>query len=541
VDRRRARRQEELRSQVPASAGIVPPQERRTATRLRCGVFLLAVLCGASCQHAGTQSSAPRDVLTIGFPEGAISSADQGVAAMTNGLSLEGLTQVSPDGRPLPRLADSWVWENDGRALRIKLRSGVTFHDGTPLTSNVAATALRAAIAKPANRALYPSLNDVTAIRPVNELELALDVSAPSAFLPEDLDLPLGIGPQNVGTGPFRVVTRDRAEIVLERNDRYYLAVPQIKRLVIRPFDTLRTAWTSLLRGQVDMVTDVPFNAVEFISNDAVQVIPFERRYQFLVAFNSERQPFRSPKVRRALNAAIDRQALIKNVLQGHGTPSTGPIWPKYWAYDSGVGSYGFDPTLVASLLDEAGYPFDRTAPETDAPHARLRFTCILPADFSIVERVALEIQKQLYNVGVDTRFQVLPVDDYNSRIQTRQFDCALLDSISGPTPGRTYIFWRSGKHSRGLNVFGYENPEAERLYEILRTSINDGAVRSATRGLQRVFLDDPPALFLAWNERARAVRRDFQIPQEPGRDPLQSLWRWTPTAPPIVQTASVQ
>ena len=539
MDCRRVHREEELKSHSPASVGIVSLSKRRTATRLWCGVFFLATAVLPACKSTTSANSAPTNQLTIGFPEGAISSADQGVAALTNQLSLEGLTQVSADGRPLPRLADSWSWENNGLTLRLRLHAGVTFHDGTPLTSSIAASALRAAIAKPANRALYPSLLDVTAIRPINDLQLALDVSRPSAFLPEDLDLPLGIGPQNVGTGPFRVVSRERSEILLERNDRYYLAVPPIRRLIIRPFDTLRTAWTSLLRGQVDMVTDVPYDAVEFISNDQVQVIPFERRYQYLVAFNSDRQPFKSPRVRRALNAAIDRQALIARVLQGHGTPSTGPLWPKYWAYDASVGSYSYDPTLVASLLDEAGFPLNKTAPEIDAPRARLRFTCILPADFSIDERVALEIQKQLYNVGVDSRFQVLPVDEYNSHVQNRQFDCALMNIISGPTPGRTYIFWRSGKRSRGLNVFGYEDPEAERLYEILRTSINDGAVRSATRGLQRVFLDDPPALFLAWNDRARAVRRDFRIPQEPGRDPIQTLWRWTPMLP--AQTASAQ
>ena len=151
---------------------------------------------------------------------------------------------------------------------------------------------------------------------------------------------------------------------------------------------------------------------------------------------------------------------------------------------------------------------------------------------------MGLEIQKQLYAVGVDMQFQVVPIDEYDALIREGRFEAVLLDSISGPTIDRAYIFWHSAKKTRGINVFGYENPEAERLFDILRTSTNDGAIRSAVRGLQRVFVDDPPALFLAWNERARAVRRDFRIPEEPGRDPIQTLWRWTP-APPQVLTAS--
>lgn len=275
------------------------------------------------------------------------------------------------------------------------------------------------------------------------------------------------------------------------------------------------------------MVTDVPPEAVEFISTDQVQVISFERRYQYVIVLNSRRPPFSSAVLRRALNSAVDRDALVKNVLQGHGIPATGPIWPKYWAYDTTIAPYNYDPAVVSSLLDSSGFKF-KTAPQREGPRARLRFTCILPANY--YERIALELQRQLYNVGIDMEFQVLPVNEYNARAQSGDFDAVMLDMISGPTPGRAYIFWRSAKSFKGMNVFGYENPEAERLFEVLRTASNDTAVRSATRGLQRAFLDDPPALFLAWNQRARAVRREFQIPVEPGRDPILTLWRWTPS-----------
>jgi ABC-type oligopeptide transport system substrate-binding subunit len=145
------------------------------------------------------------------------------------------------------------------------------------------------------------------------------------------------------------------------------------------------------------------------------------------------------------------------------------------------------------------------------------------------MERVALSIQRQLYNIGVDMDLESVPAEEQDARIREGRFEAVLIDMISGPTPGRAYIFWRSAREFKGLNVFGYENEEDERIFNVLRTSTNDAAVRLATRELQRVFMEDPPALFLAWNERARAVRRDFDIPNEPGRDPLLSLWRWKP------------
>jgi len=184
---------------------------------------------------------------------------------------------------------------------------------------------------------------------------------------------------------------------------------------------------------------------------------------------------------------------------------------------------------LAVSLLENAGFKLRASSSGAGARRSRLHFTCLLPANFTIIERVALSIQKQLYNIGVDMEFQSVPAEQQDARIRDGKFEAVLVDMISGPTPGRAYIFWRSARQFKGLNVFGYENREADRLFDVLRTSTNDAAVRLSTRELQRVFLDDPPALFLAWNERARAVRRDFEIPNEPGRDPLLTLWRWKP------------
>jgi peptide/nickel transport system substrate-binding protein len=226
------------------------------------------------------------------------------------------------------------------------------------------------------------------------------------------------------------------------------------------------------------MITDVPPDAVEFIRNEEVRVVSFGRRYQYLVALNLRKRPFDSPLVRRALNAAIDRQALIQDALQGHGVPSTGPLWPKHWAYNNALASYRFDPGLAISLLNSAGLRADK---QSVGQQARFRFTCLIPENFSVLERVALEVQKQLYDVGVDMQFEVVPSTEFNTRIREGRFDAMLIDSISGPTVGRSYMFWRSARRfPGGLNFFGYENPEAERLFDVMRTSTNEIAIQSS-------------------------------------------------------------
>jgi ABC-type oligopeptide transport system substrate-binding subunit len=356
-----------------------------------------------------------------------------------------------------------------------------------------------------------------------------INLTQPSAFLPEDLEINLETGSPGIGTGAFRIVSTSASATVLEHFEMYRDGSPSIERVVIRPFQTLRTAWTSLLRSEVDMVTDVPPQAVEFVNNDDVQVIPFERRYQYVIAFNSSKPPFNSPTVRRALNAAINREALVR-VMQGQGPQ------PAQSGHVLGVRQRSPIPRCPArssfSILPISG------SLAASRRRARFRFTCLVPRDFSTWERIALEVQKNLYNVGVDMQFRVVPAAEFDTLIREGKFQAVLTDMISGPTSGRAYIFWRSQKRFKGLNVFGYENPEAERLFDVLQSATNEAAVRSATRGLQRTFVDDPPALFLAWTQRARAVRRTFRIPQEAGRDPVSTLSRWVPIAPVLTASA---
>ncbi len=496
-----------------------------------------------SCAPKPSPKDARLDELRIGNPEGVVEGTELGIRQTAAALSVESLTQLGADGRPLPKLAESWWWGKDGKQLNVNLRPGIQFHDGTPLSAALAAKILGDAVARPSNRSMYTSLTDVLAVRSQGDRQLVFELSQPSALLPDDLELPLSLGSPAVGTGPYRVVKTDQSEVILERFPNYYLGVPHITRVVIRSFDTIRTAWTSLLRGDLDMVTNVPPDAVEFISNDQVRVVSFDRRYQYLVAFNSRKPPFNSAIVRRALNTAVDRAVLIQNVFKGHGQASTGPLWPKNWAYNSSIPSYRFDPGLAVSLLNSAGLSADNGADKgSGRPSARFRFTCLIPENFSVIERVALEVQKQLYNVGVDMQFEVVPSKDFNARVPQGQFEAILIDMISGPSVGRSYFFWRSARqHFQGLNVFGYENAEAERLFDVLRTSTNEVAVQSAFTRFQEVLLDDPPALFLAWNERSRAVRRDFQIEQDSGpgtADPVYSIWRWTAAPEPQVALA---
>lgn len=465
-----------------------------------------------------------------------------GLGQFLNLLNFESLILTGANGRAEPRLAQSWQWQDDGLTLLIQLRPSVFLHDNRRFAGQTAVDLVTQAVTSEGNVAGYPTFNDIETITATSDLQLSIRLKRPSAMLLEDLTVPLDLGPDSTGTGPFRLVAKspegaENPEAVLEAFDRYYLGKPTIDRVVVRSFDALRTSFASLLRGELDMVYDVPADAVQFVRNDDVEVISVPRWYQHVLAFNAHRGPLKSPLVRKALNLAIDRDGIVKRVLHGSSDAATGPLYPKYWAYDPSVPQYQYDPAAAAALLDAAGYRIQKAA-DSNRPPARFRFTCLLPQDFAVWERIALEIQRDLINIGVDMQFKVAPFKTFNALARTGQFEAVFLDMISGPTPARAYIWWRSAQAFKGsYNVFGYENAEAEKLFEVLLRSANEAAIRSATSKLQRVFYDDPPAIFVAWDTRSRAINRRFVVPDDT-RDPMWTLWRWTLASPREVALA---
>jgi ABC-type transport system substrate-binding protein len=195
-------------------------------------------------------------------------------------------------------------------------------------------------------------------------------------------------------------------------------------------------------------------------------------------------------------------------VLDGHGIPADGPISPSHWARDSRSGGFEYAPEALTVGRNP------------------LRSTCIF-GDPSL-ERMALEVQRQLQEVGVVLTLEAVSGSELLERLDAGNFECALADIISGPNLLRPYWFW----HSDGPFNWGrFKSAQIDQALDGVRHASNDDDYRHAVSAFQQAILDDPPAIFLAWSERARAVSTRFEVPVEPGRDILSTLRSWRPAA----------
>lgn len=494
--------------------------------QVACGFLFLGITVStAACSQSAEPVQQASLIAQIGVPEVA---PDVGLRQAAELLTTEGLTAQNNDGHVRPSLAESWNASADGLVWRFFLQNGITFHDGMPATASGIVQSIRAAAAKHALRAARPGLTDIVGVEADGEKTIVITLRHRSSFLLEDLDFAITrvtADKSVVGTGPFKTVSETGSEITLEAHQAYHGGMPRLNRVVVRAYPTLRTAWAAMMREEIDVLYDLSRDAVEFARSSDVALHSYLRHYVYVVAFNSSRPPFDRTPVRRALNAAVDREALIKEVLRGQGVPANGPLWPLHWAYDSTLRGYVYDPSLAGATLDAAGLKL-RIKP--GGRRSRFTFTCILPENWLIWERMALNVQKQLYDAGVDMQLQVLSAEEFNRRVSAGDFDAAMIEMISGPFFSRPYRFWRSAGERTAYSAFGYRSEAADRWFDAIRSAPTDAEYRVAAGQLQRALLDDPPALFLAWSRRTRAVSRRFNVPVDLDRDPMPSFPAWT-------------
>ncbi len=420
-------------------------------------------------------------------------------------IAIEALLTIQRNGRPLPRMAESWSVSDHGRLLRIHLPPSLTFHSGRPATAAV----IRSILLARAPAALGPIYSDVQEIRAPTDREVEFVLRQPSPFVLERLDDDIPFADPDspsAGTGPFYVSGQGR-EIAMPANAGYHGGKPLIDQISFKPYSSVRAAWADMLRGQVDMLYDVGSDAFESLeSSSQVKIFRFQRGYAYVVLLNLRKPYLNDARFRRELNAAIDRSALVAEVFRGHGIPADAAILPQHWAFATDLPRFRYDPHPV------------------DVRHVKPRLKCLFTD--SSLERLALIVQRQLQATGVDLDIELVSAEQAVSRLVSGDFDAVLGDVELGPNLARSYLFWHSGAPN---NWGGYVNPDVDKALDSIRHAPSDDAYRNGVAAFERAIVDDPPAIFLAWGERARVVSTRFEVAPDPDNAVLRTLQLWRP------------
>lgn len=480
-----------------------------------------AGVCAPGCARQPASNAAPVTLrVGVGVPEK--DTTGSGLSTLIDLLTTETLVTNGLDGRQAERLARTWSWNPSRTVLTMTLRRDVFFHDGTPLTPDLAVAILRTSIAKREAE----SFAGVTGVKVTGPDSLEITLGQPDSFFLPDLSvvsvrLP---GHPEIGTAAFMLRERTGQHAQLQSFKRYYRGQPAIDAVRIDGYPTQRKAWAAMMRGDLDMLHEVSRDAVEFLEGETtVKIYTSPRTYYIPLLYNLRHAVLKRADVRIALNEAMDKSALVSEGLRGRGRPADGPIWPEHWVYTAGPRPVTYNPEAAKLRLDNAGLP---VLPRGNgAMPSRFAFTCIVWAEDPRFERIALVLQKQLAEVGVDMRLEPLRAEAFFERAGKSEYDAAIIEMV-GRSLTWVYRFWHSPRDNRPIDT-GYRS--ADETLDRIRQAGTDDEVRAGVAELSRLFTTDPPAAFLAWQTQSRAVSTKFDVAAEPGRDILSNVWQWRP------------
>jgi peptide/nickel transport system substrate-binding protein len=425
------------------------------------------------------------------------------------------LVTVNPDTNEIePYLAESFVVSEDGKTITFKIRQGVTFTDGTPLTAqNFKETFDR--ILNPDTGATVAAsmVGGVQSTAAPDDQTFVVELAAPSAPFLRNLAsdgymqpvLKSAIdaagddyGRNPVGAGPFTFKEWVTGQsITLQRNDAFNWpqsfyenkgkAYPD--QLVYKFIPDAQTMLAALDSGSIDIAMNVAPNDVKrYRNNDQFYIL--EQDIQGLGLFlemNTENEVLSDVNVRKAINMGINKDAIVQAVLAGEGTPAYGPIAATIFGYDPNVESYGhhLNKDEATKLLEASGYSKNSNGiMEKDGKALKFDLTIL-----SNHNQAAQMVQAMLKDIGIEISIQSLEAGTLIEKVSQGDYEMSFL-SYSYMDPDILYLLFHSSQIG-GLNHSRVKNSELDALLEKGRVTIDAEERKQVYADVQKIVVEE--------------------------------------------------
>jgi peptide/nickel transport system substrate-binding protein len=499
----------------------------RTRRRWMIGLVLAAVMLTSTATAAP-----PKDAIVIGLlaepvtmdpPQITDLNSTRVIKRMFEGLTAQELGTY----KIVPGLAQTWDISKDGLTYTFHLRPNVKFHDGVPLT----AEAVKFCFERQMNEqgpfyktGTYPYvkgfLGNVAGVEVVNPSTVQIRLKSPlTPFLqylahhslyiysPEALKkFGKDMVKHPVGTGPFKLESWEPGvRVVLARNDDYWGGPPKIRQAIYVPIIEAQARLSAIKTGEIDLTMDVPPDSLDDLRKDPnVVVAETNSSAVWYVTLNTRHVALKDKRVRQALNYAVNKEAIIRDILKGTAIVAVSPLSSVYGSYaESGVTRYPYDPEKAKVLLKEAGYS------------SGLDVSFLVPESGSGMQspvEMATVIQANLGAVGV------------RAKIQTMEWGAYLKKYLDGPDMAEMswnpsigdpdhmmYMLLSSDRFPPAFNAGFYQNPRVDDLLRKGRTTIDEKERVPLYREAQKLVADDAPWIIVDHGKQVIVHRKRVQ------------------------------
>ena len=469
-------------------------------------------------------------------------------AAQVQGYVQETLITRDPDTLEWRGLiAHSWEIGEDGLSIAFRLRDGVTFSDGRPLTADDVAFTfafiMNESIAAPRARAYLEKIESVEATSTLevrfryrepyfNALALAggLEVM-PRHFYEPYLEDPTAFNESKgllLGSGPYRLAdprawTPDLGFVELERNPRYWGPVtPSFDRILWKVIENDSARLTTFRNRDIDSYSARPREYQGLLDDDALRAQSHNFEFMNAVAgysyigWNQRRggKPtrFADRRVREAMTWLTDRERIIDEIMLGYAEPALSPFSPRSRQHDPALEPRPFDPEKAKSLLAEAGYrDRDGDGVLEDEAGAPFEFELVYFQENEDTERIVLFLKDLYARAGVHLKPLPSEWPVMLDLLDERNFDAITLGWTSGVETDVFQMFHSSQIEDGGDNFVHFEHAEFDSLVDQARATVREEERMPLWQAVERIFHEEQPYTFLMRRKTLAFVDRRIE------------------------------
>ncbi len=429
-----------------------------------------------------------------------------------------------------PQLATSWKISDDGLKITFKLRPGVKFSDGEPLSADDVIFTykfiMNEKIACPRERAYIERIKDV--VKSENGDEVTFIYGEPyfesfllaaglgiipkhfyGKFKPEEFNQSVGL---LMGSGPYRMDNPETWKtgtlIQLVRNERYWGEPPALNQLVFKEFSNEIALQTSFSNGDVDLMEPQASQYYDMLKQPALversQHFDFvnpEEGYRF-VAWNQlkDGKPtrFADKRVRQAMTMLVNRDRLIQEVMLGYAVPTSGPFSPVSKQNNPDVKTLPFDINGAKKLLADAGFKKTNDQGILLGPDGTpFEFKVTYPSGTGNYEKMIIALKDSYAKAGIKLDPDPIEWASFTDRLNNKNFEAITMGWSAKIESDINQEFHSSQMVAGGDDFMSYKNEELDKTIDEARRTVDEGKRMILWQKAHRILAEDQPYMFL--------------------------------------------
>jgi peptide/nickel transport system substrate-binding protein len=476
-------------------------------------------------------------------------SADTASSAIEDFI-FAGLLKNDPSFEIQYNLAESWDISEDDLVHTLKLKEGIKFHDGEPLTAEDVKFTLEIPLHEDYDgpRAGYfekiesvEVVDELTVKVTLNEVDPKIHIALGYHILPKhilgevavaDLGEYTEFNTKNpIGAGPFKFDTWEDGQYVkVVANDDYWDGRPYLDSLTFRIIPDADALMTALAAGDVHYYT-VPSSDIatvkEWEANGQLKIESGLALSYTYLGYNLRNPLFEDKKVRQALTHALDRNLIVESVMDGDGEVADVPESPLSWAYDEDVPRFEYDVEKAKAMLEEAGWtPGADGTLEKDGQ--KFEFTLKTNQGNKVREDIAVVVQEQFSELGIKVTPDIMEWSAFLADIDPPawNFDAIILGWALSTDPDPSGIF-HTKEIENGLNFVGWSNPEADALMDEANRTMDQDERAGMIQEINRIIAEEQPYTFLYYPNAHRAMPTNLEGTEFHARLEFYNIHKW--------------